>query len=305
MNLVKNPQLNPQEVKELLSSDIGEILTNKEVQILEHKYSSQDYNPSRVSLQFARVKQKTKAIQPLLLQKIVSEKNRWWFLTGLDFLDSIFASSYNLKPGLASNSLIMVYGKARSGKTQICQTIPVKYYRNFFSQTKKSHKFVLYIDTEGTFRPNRIKEIAQFSKLDGEQILNQIISVTAQNYSQFNMFLKKVEDIFKTHPIRLLLIDSFTRIYRLAMAESPQDTPLIISNMAQNLRKIRNWAQKYNLFVCLTSQVSSRLDEGHFFEVSPILATTLNRYIKSWIMLGINDSENEIRGISGLRYAHV
>ncbi|MHA1775491.1 MAG: hypothetical protein ACTSWC_01885, partial [Promethearchaeota archaeon] len=38
---------------------------------------------------------------------------------------------------------------------------------------------------------------------------------------------------------------------------------------------------------------------------SPILATTLNRYIKSWIMLGINDSENEIRGISGLRYAHV
>lgn len=305
MNPLKIARLNPQEVKEVLNSDLGDILSFSEIKILENQFSDIFLEDNRFLNSFIRLKQKSKAVPHLISTKNAEFPKKWHFMTGLNFLDSLFADSVSINPGLSSNSILMLYGKARSGKTQICHYLPVKLYQILHSHQQNSEKFALYIDTEGTFRPDRIKEMAQSLKLNGEQILNQIITVSVQSFANFNIFMRKIEDIFKTHPIQLVLIDSFTRVYRLAMAESPQDAPQIITNMAQNLRKFRNWAQKYNLLICFTSQVSSRFDESYFFEVSPILATTLNRYIKSWILLGISDEENQIRGISGLRYGHI
>lgn len=91
----------------------------------------------------------------------------------------------------------MLYGKARSGKSQICHQLPVELYKKFtkssYNQEDKQDKTTIFIDTEGTFRPGRIKEIAKAQNLDGNQILNQIISVQAQNYVTFNLMLKKLK----------------------------------------------------------------------------------------------------------------
>ena len=63
-----------------------------------------------------------------------------------------------LEGGMETGSITELYGENRSGKTQLCHTLAVTAQLPV-SEGGGEGK-VLYIDTEGTFRPNRIEQIA-------------------------------------------------------------------------------------------------------------------------------------------------
>jgi len=71
-----------------------------------------------------------------------------------------------LNGGIEAGVITQIYGPPGSGKTQLCHTLSV---------VMPSDYRVVYIDTEGSFRPERIQEIANVRGFDSKQILQTIL----------------------------------------------------------------------------------------------------------------------------------
>jgi RecA/RadA recombinase len=71
--------------------------------------------------------------------------------------------------GIESRTLVEVHGEYRTGKTQLCLTMAVT------AQICSNPGKVFYIDTEGTFSPDRIRQISERFDLDGERVLDNIL----------------------------------------------------------------------------------------------------------------------------------
>ena len=69
-------------------------------------------------------------------------------------------------------SITEAFGEFRTGKTQLCHTIAVT--AQLPREKGGGNGNVIYIDTEGTFRPDKILAIAERFNLDPEQTLNNI-----------------------------------------------------------------------------------------------------------------------------------
>jgi RecA/RadA recombinase len=83
--------------------------------------------------------------------------------TGSDALDTLLGG------GLESASITEVYGEYRCGKTQLCHTLAVT-----AQAADESHAGrVVYIDTEGNFRPERIRAIATRFSIDADDVLDR------------------------------------------------------------------------------------------------------------------------------------
>ena len=73
--------------------------------------------------------------------------------TGSKDLDTI------LEGGIETGSITEIYGEFRSGKTQLCHTLCVTCQLPIDMGGGEGK--ALYIDTEGTFRPQRLQQIAE------------------------------------------------------------------------------------------------------------------------------------------------
>eukprot|EP00766_Chilomastix_caulleryi_P000928 gnl/Chilomastix_caulleri/1906.p1 GENE.gnl/Chilomastix_caulleri/1906~~gnl/Chilomastix_caulleri/1906.p1 ORF type:complete len:202 (+),score=30.91 gnl/Chilomastix_caulleri/1906:30-635(+) len=71
--------------------------------------------------------------------------------------------------GIETMSITEAFGEFRTGKTQLCHTMCVT------TQLPPTSGRVIYIDTEGTFRPERIAPIAERFGLDVSSVLENII----------------------------------------------------------------------------------------------------------------------------------
>ena len=93
--------------------------------------------------------------------------------TGAKELDKL------LRGGVETESILEVYGEFRTGKTQFCHTLAVtcQLPRSMGGAEGKA----IYLDTEGSFRPERIKEIATSYGLNASDVLENI--VTARVYT--------------------------------------------------------------------------------------------------------------------------
>jgi RecA/RadA recombinase len=69
-----------------------------------------------------------------------------------------------LDGGIEAGVITQVYGPPGSGKTQLCHTLCVMLPSDYGA---------IYIDTEGSFRPERIQEIANARGFDSKQILQE------------------------------------------------------------------------------------------------------------------------------------
>ena len=297
-NRVLVESLSPSELEIFQNKEFRKILTPKEYRHLE-SHSPPNTLSSRVQQKFLN---QTQHISRFIREQHTQVAHQWQLPTGIQMLDQFFSGSHTLPHGLPSQNLTLLYGKARSGKSQICHQLPVELFK---LSPILSGNNVIFIDTEGTFRPSRIHDIAVAQDLSENRILNNIMVLKTPNYANFNLTMTKIPELLSTQPIRVLIIDSLTSVYRVEIAQNSEDINSIIANLAQNLQKLTQWAQIYNIVICLTSQVTSTFDKTYFFDVIPVLSTTLNRYIKNWILLGENDQETELIGKPGLRYAHL
>ena len=113
----------------------------------------------------------------------------------------------------------------------------------------------VFIDTEGTFRPSRIKQIAEKLGANSDKVLKNIFVARAFNSDHQILLLDKISEMIKKgEPIKLLIIDSLTAHFRAEFSGRGQlaDRQQRLNRYIHNIMKL---AETHNLAVYITNQV--------------------------------------------------
>ncbi|MHA2248503.1 MAG: DNA repair and recombination protein RadA, partial [Candidatus Hodarchaeales archaeon] len=131
---------------------------------------------------------------------------------------------------------------------------------------------VVYVDSEGTFRPERIVSMASRWKddLDEEMVLENILHGRAHN-SDHQMVLveKMVKDYLPTENVKLLVVDSLISHFR---AEYVGRGTLATrqQKLNQHIHVILRAAEMGNLAVIVTNQVHAKPDQFFGDPTAPV-----------------------------------
>ncbi len=170
--------------------------------------------------------------------------------TGSDNFDTL------LDGGFETGAICECFGEFGSGKTQVGHVLAV--------QTLKMDPdaSVVYIDTENTFRPERIIQLATAIGLDPEEALNKIMVARAYNSDHQMLLAEKVESLIKEQgkKVRLVVVDSLTAHFRAefigrgTLAERQQ-------KLNRHMHVLGRLSSTYNLCVFVTNQVMAKPDQ--------------------------------------------
>jgi len=160
--------------------------------------------------------------------------------------------------GIETKALTEAYGAFGSGKTQLALQLCVNV--QLPKEEGGAEGKAVFIDTEGTFRPERIKQIALSKGLDQENALKNIFVARAFNSDHQILLLDKIKEILaKGEPIKLIVVDSLTSHFRAeyigrgTLADRQQ-------KLNRYIHTLIRLAEQYNLAVYVTNQVMARPD---------------------------------------------
>ena len=171
--------------------------------------------------------------------------------TGTECLDSLFGG------GVETQALTEVYGEFGCGKTQLCHTLCVMVQKSVDEGGLDGG--VLYIDSENTFRPERIVSIAQANGMDPQKVLDNIIVARAYNSAHQILILEEAGTIIRESNVKLLVSDSAVGLFRSeylgrgTLSERQQR----LNHFVHLLSRI---AETYNCAAVATNQVMSSPD---------------------------------------------
>jgi len=156
--------------------------------------------------------------------------------------------------GVESGSILEIFGEFASGKTQIGHILCVNI------QKEDPDAIAVYIDTENTFRPSRLRDFARAAKLDEEKALKNVMIARAYNSDHQVLLAEKVEDLIKKGAkVKLLVVDSVTALFRAeyigrgTLADRQQ-------KLNKHLHTLLKLADTYNFAVYVTNQVMAKPD---------------------------------------------
>jgi len=155
--------------------------------------------------------------------------------------------------GVESRAITECYGAYGSGKTQVGSTLAVNV--QLPAEQGGANGKCVFIDTEGTFRPARIKQIAEGLGANPDKVLKNIMVARAFNSDHQILLLEKVTEMIKAgEPIKLMIIDSLTAHFRAEFAGRGQlaDRQQKLNRYMHDLMKL---AEQHNLVVYVTNQV--------------------------------------------------
>jgi DNA repair protein RadB len=173
----------------------------------------------------------------------------------------ISAGSFDLNKwlhgGYDSDIVSVIYGTSGTGKTNFCLLVAV-------SQAKKGKK-VIFIDTEGGFSVERVKQILGEGNGELNKVLENIILLKPTNFSEqkeaFSQLSKHLKD-----EISLIIVDGMTILYRLDFAlareKSEKDLQKINSELVDQIKTLAEIARKREIPVVVTNQVYRWEDEN-------------------------------------------
>jgi len=202
-----------------------------------------------------------------IIQKARKEADVGKFETGSDLLEKrakvghLTSGSKTfdelLGGGFETQSITELYGEYGSSKTQIAHQLCVSVQLPLEQGGLKSH--AVFIDTENTFRPERIVQMANAFELDPDEVLEKIHVARAYNSSHQMLLVDKVKELSREIPASLLIVDSLTAHFRAeyvgrgALADRQQ-------KLNKHMHDLLRWSDLNNGIVCVTNQVSSKPD---------------------------------------------
>ena len=169
--------------------------------------------------------------------------------TGSESLNKLFGG------GFETGAITECFGEFGSGKTQIGHVLAVNV------QKTEKNAIGVYIDTENTFRPDRIVELAKGAGLDEEKTLKNIKVARAFNSDHQMLLVEKVEDLIKKKKlnVKLVVVDSLTAHFRAefigrgTLAERQQ-------KLNRHMHMLLKLADLNNICVYVTNQVMAKPD---------------------------------------------
>ncbi len=171
--------------------------------------------------------------------------------TGVKALDEL------LEGGVETRAITELIGEFGAGKTQLCHQLAVMVQlppdRGGLSAK------AIYVDTEGTFRPERIVQMAKFRGLEPEEALEGIIYARAYNSDHQMLLVDKAKSIIEKERIKLLVIDSLVTHFR---AEYPgrENLALRQQKLNKHLSQLMRLASIYDVAVVVTNHVMASPD---------------------------------------------
>ncbi|MEK6837586.1 MAG: DNA repair and recombination protein RadA, partial [Nanoarchaeota archaeon] len=157
--------------------------------------------------------------------------------------------------GFESAAITECFGEYGSGKTQIGHALAVNCQKQYPGST------VVYIDTENTFRPERIEQLAKGIGLDPVEALKNIKVAKAYNTDHQSLLAEKVEDLIRKQGlnVKLVIVDSLTAHFRAefigrgTLADRQQ-------KINKHMHMLARLADMYNFCVYVTNQVMAKPD---------------------------------------------
>lgn len=179
--------------------------------------------------------------------------------TGADSLDDL------LNGGIETGSITELYGEYRTGKTQLahqlCVTSQLSPSQGGINKDEEESISCIYIDTEGTFRPERIVSMAKRfgNDLDVKSVLQHIFHGRAYNSDHQMVLAEKAIQDASSKNIKIVVVDSLIAHFR---AEYVGRGTLAArqQKLNQHLHTLLKLAEVANLAVIVTNQVHSQPD---------------------------------------------
>ncbi|MHB8632508.1 MAG: DNA repair and recombination protein RadA [Thermoplasmatota archaeon] len=156
--------------------------------------------------------------------------------------------------GVETQSITEFYGEFGSCKTQFAHQIAVNVQRSPADGGLDGE--ALYIDTENTFRPERITQMAEALGMDASQALQKVHVARAFNSNHQMLLVERAAELCRQHPIKLIIVDSLTAHFRAefvgrgTLAERQQ-------RINRHMHDLQRLSGIYNAAVVVTNQVSS------------------------------------------------
>jgi len=202
-------------------------------------------NKARIKLEEVEILERTFIPATELYNK---RKNIERISTGSKCFDELLGGGFEV------NAITEIYGEFGSGKTQICHTSAVMVQQKITDGGLEGG--VIYIDTENTFRPERIVSISKARNIDHVSVLENIVVAKAFNSAHQELIIHEIGKIIENNNIKLLVLDSAISHYRAeylgrAMLSERQQK---INRLMHILIRI---SETYKIAVILTNQIQS------------------------------------------------
>ncbi|XP_068439240.1 meiotic recombination protein DMC1/LIM15 homolog isoform X1 [Clinocottus analis] len=170
--------------------------------------------------------------------------------------------------GIESMAITEAFGEFRTGKTQLSHTFCVT--AQLPGDDGYSGGKVVFIDTENTFRPDRLKDIADRFNVDHGAVLDNVLYARAYTSEHQMELLDFVAAKFHEEGgvFKLLIIDSIMALFRVdfsgrgELAERQQ-------KLAQMLSRLQKISEEYNVAVFITNQMTADPGAGMSFQADP------------------------------------
>jgi DNA repair protein RadA len=169
--------------------------------------------------------------------------------------------------GIETQSITEFYGEFASGKTQIAHHAAVMTQLPVEQGGLEGR--VVYIDTEHTFRPERVIQIAEHVGTDPSEILKNIRVGSARNSDHQMELAREAGGIAEEWNVKLLVVDSVTSYFRAEyagralLAERQQ-------KLNRHVHELQKLADLHNLAVLVTNQVLAKVDVLLGDQVAPV-----------------------------------
>ncbi|KAH9835920.1 DNA recombination and repair protein Rad51, partial [Rhodofomes roseus] len=146
----------------------------------------------------------------------------------------------------------LLYGEYRTGKTQLAHTMSV--VAQLPPDMGGAAGKVAFIDTEGTFRPDRIRAIADRFGVNGDMALENILYARAFNSEHQMELINECSIRFaEDKDYRLLIVDSIMACFRTDYSGRGE----LSERQQKMLSKLSKLSEEYNIAILMTNQVQS------------------------------------------------
>lgn len=171
---------------------------------------------------------------------------------------SLGCTNFNelMSGGFETGAITECFGEFGCGKTQVGHVLAVSILKD------DPDAVAVYIDTENTFRPERIKQIAAGFDIDPEEALQRIMVARAFNSDHQMLLAEKVDSLIteQKKKVKLVVVDSLTAHFRAefigrgTLAERQQ-------KLNRHMHILSKLASSHNLCVYVTNQVMAKPDQ--------------------------------------------
>ena len=180
--------------------------------------------------------------------------------SGSKCIDSLLAG------GIETGTVTQIYGQSGTGKTTLCLM--------FAKNAAKNYK-VAYIDTEG-LSAERVKQI-----FEDISLFSNVYVYEVYEFKEQSIALKEAEKLCRNENVKLVIVDSFTALYRSELEDEERQVK-VKRELTSQLTYLLGIARKYDVAVIITNQVYTDVRTG---QDKPLGGTSIDHLSK--IIIGL------------------